>query len=127
MKTRAEFNKNYYLKNQEQEKKRSLNYYHQNKQKIDREAKKVYMAEYLKTYQRKKKTPEQKEERNQRRRMRYATDQVFREREISNAKNWSRKNPEKKTNQRLVEAFGITLMDFKEKLILQNYKCAICA
>ena len=60
MKTVKERNKEFYEANKEREKARALKYYHENKEKIDRDAKKAYMAEYLKTYNRRKLTLEER-------------------------------------------------------------------
>ena len=125
-KTVKERNQEYYEANKEKEKARSLKYYHENKEKIDREAKKAYMAEYLKTYQRRKLTPEEREERNRKRRERYANDPEFREREKQQARRYGQRNPQAKRQSRLRVEFGITQQDYEAMLARQDGKCAIC-
>ncbi|MBP7709873.1 MAG: endonuclease VII domain-containing protein [Rickettsiales bacterium] len=39
---------------------------------------------------------------------------------------WSRKNPEKKREQKYRTRYGITLKQYEELLALQNHTCAIC-
>lgn len=126
MPTQQERNRAYYEANREQEQARSLSYYHKNKHSRDPQKKRAYMAEYLKTYKRKPKTSEQVAERNRRRRERYAKDPEYREKNRQHAKTWSQDNPEKKANQRLKAAFGITLDQFNKMLAQQNGGCAIC-
>lgn len=126
MTTQQEYNKAYYQAHREEEKKRKLEHYHQNKHKIDREKQKAYMQEYLKTYKRKPITPEQREERNRKRRERYATDKEYRERERKHAREWTRKNPRKRKAQRLREKYNMELAEFQRMLEAQGGKCAIC-
>lgn len=126
MQTSKERNSKYYTENKEKEKARSLKYYHENKDKIDREAKRAYMAEYLKTYQRKKPTEEEKQARSARRRKMYATDPTHREQVKNQARKWNAKNPEMKRSGRLKRTFGISLDQYQELLKAQGNKCAIC-
>ncbi len=126
MKTVKERNKEFYEANKEREKARALKYYHENKEKIDRDAKKAYMAEYLKTYNRRKLTLEEREERNRKRRERYASDLEFKEKEKTQARAWAARNTHRKRNSRLKSEFNITLEDYNALLEKQNGKCAIC-
>lgn len=126
MKTVKERNREFYEANREREKARALKYYHENKEKIDREAKKAYMAEYLKTYKRRKLTPEEREERNRKRKERYASDLEFREKEKAQARAWAAQNTHRKRNSRLKSEFNITLEEYNILLEKQNGQCAIC-
>jgi hypothetical protein len=122
--TKAE-NQLYYQRHTEQEKQRTLAYYHANKDKIDREAKKIYMREYLKTHSRKKPTRAQKDERNRLRRERYKTDPVMRAKDRAEAKRWQMQNPEKRKAQRL-KTYSLTVLEFQAMLTAQDGHCAIC-
>lgn len=126
MPTQSERNKAYYEANKEKEKQRSLSYYHQNKAKIDREQKKVYMAEYLKTYKRKPITPEKRQEVNQRRRERYATDPQYQQKLKDHAKAKHRLNPEAKRSGRLKAEYNLTIEEYQAMLEMQGNGCAIC-
>lgn len=124
--TSSERNQRYYQANQEKEKERSLEYYRQNKHKIDREAKRAYMAEYLKTYKRRKHSLEDRAEINGRRRARYAADPEFRAKEVAAVKLYYKRNPETRKNSNIRTVFGITMEDYKAMLLQQGNACAIC-
>lgn len=126
MDIQSERNRRYYEMNREAEKQRSLAYYHTHKEQIDREKKKAYMAEYLKTYQRRKPTPEELEKRRRQRRERYANDPEYREKARQQARERNRRNPRGKKNGRLRLEFGITLQQYEEMLERQGGGCAIC-
>lgn len=127
MKTQRERNQEYYQQHREELKVRKLAYYHDvAKEKIDREKKKEYMREYLKTYKRKPKTPEEIAERNRRRRERYATDPEYREKVKSQSRLRNQRNPRAKKNGRLKAEFGITIEQYNAMLERQGGVCAIC-
>ena len=126
MKTRKDWNREYYEKNKEKEKERSLAHYHANKEKIDREKKREYMAEYLKTYQRRKPTAEEKMERARLRREKYEKDAEHREKVKAQARKYNAKNPEVKKANRFKQEFSITLDQYNAMLESQGGRCAIC-
>lgn len=126
MNSKQEYNKAYYEANREREKKRKLEHYHQNKEKIDREAKKAYMKEYQKTYKKPPKTPEERAEINRKKRERYANDPEYRERAKETARNSQSRKPEVKRSYRLKSDFGITPEEFEKILENQGGGCAIC-
>jgi hypothetical protein len=123
--SQSERNRRYYEANRDKEKARKLAHYHATKDKIDRDAKKAYMAEYLKTYERKPNTPEQLAEKNRKRREQYATDPAHRARMQQEVKAWQQANPEKRKAQRLRQ-FKLTLDQFNAMLESQGGGCAIC-
>lgn len=118
------YNQEYYAKNRESEKQRSLNRYHQNKDRIDREKKKAYMAEYRKTYKKRPLTSEERSERNRLRRERYASDPEHREKLREQARR-SRK-PAQKRAAHLKREFDLTPEAFQSLLEEQGGGCAIC-
>lgn len=125
---KSAYNKAYHAKNLEQERARKLAHYHATKHLVpeDKKAqKKAYMAEYLKTYERKPKTPDQLSERNRKRREQYATDPLRREKQRQDVKAWQQANPDKRKAQRLRQ-FRMTLDEFNEMLKSQGGGCAIC-
>jgi Recombination endonuclease VII. len=126
MEKRTAYNQIYYRAHREEEKKRSLDYYYQNKDQIDREKKKAYMRDYLKTYKRKPITPEKRAEINRLRRERYANDAEYREQIRLKSRSFNAKNPHIKKNGRLKAEFGITLEQYNQILEKQSGRCAIC-
>ena len=48
------------------------------------------------------------------------------ERKRAASKAWKEKNPDKVLNKRYKERYGITLDEYRNKLVEQNYKCFIC-
>ena len=105
---------------------RSLAWYHANKHRIDKEARKKYMREYrLRNLDKWKRTPEQRAAINQRRRKRYAQDKAYRDEIRAKVKEWQTNNPDKRKAQR-IKKFGLTLDQFNQMLESQRFKCAIC-
>jgi hypothetical protein len=108
---------------------RSLAWYHENKHRIDREARKAYMKKWYaeNKHQLKKPSKEWRAAYNAKRRKRYAEDAAFREELKEKSKMASRKRcPRAKKNTRLRETFGITIEQWDEMLESQGHKCAIC-
>jgi len=64
-----------------------------------------------------------KEEKNRRRRERYANDPEYREKCLEASKNRSKRS---RINTRLKSAFGIDIEDYEKMLEKQNGTCAIC-
>lgn len=64
-----------------------------------------------------------KEEKNRRRRERYANDPEYRQRCLEAAKNRSKRS---RINTRLKSQFGIDIEDYEKMLDDQNGECAIC-
>lgn len=126
MKTRREYNQTFYQNHREKEKARKLAHYYEIRETIDREKKKEYMREYLKTYKRKPITPEKRAEINRLRRERYATDLEYQEQIKQKARENNKKHPMTKKNGRLRAEFGITLEQYNELLEKQGGGCAIC-
>ncbi|MDA8223472.1 MAG: endonuclease VII domain-containing protein [Desulfitobacterium hafniense] len=107
---------------------RSLAWYHANKDKIDKPKKKAYMAEYRIAHPDKwKRTPEQREKINARRREKYAEDEEYRESQKLKSNEYNlRRSPEEKKSSHLKGTFGITIEDYDELYRNQDGKCAIC-
>lgn len=126
MAARTEYNQAYYNLDPEKHRKRSRDWYAENKETIDKEQKKAYLKEYYKTYQRKALTPEQREERNRKSRERYANDPEYRARVKAQAKAAPSQLPENRKPSRLKESFGITMDQYMEMKNAQDGKCAIC-
>lgn len=92
-----------------------------------RETRKDYMKGYAKQNRdRFRRTPEQQQRYNARRRQAYARDETYREGIKTKVKAYNAKNPDKKKDQHLREHFGISLTDYQEILAKQKGKCAIC-
>ncbi|MFA5053580.1 MAG: endonuclease VII domain-containing protein [Parcubacteria group bacterium] len=66
-----------------------------------------------------------REQRNARRREKYASDAKHRETVKRQVKRWQEANPEKRKSQRL-RAFGITYAEFSQLMERQLNRCAIC-
>ena len=87
---------------------------------------KIYMRGYYKRNPDKfKRNPEQDDERNRRRRERYANDEVFREKTKADAKNWGANNRHKQRT-RVIRKYGLTPEIYNRMLEEQNKGCAIC-
>lgn len=70
-------------------------------------------------------TPEYKAHKNEMRNLRYATDPDYREKHKSNVREYNKKHPEKKLNQRM-RKYGITWDEYLKMRENQGGKCAIC-
>lgn len=90
--------------------------------------------EYMKNYYQKnkeskytsrQKTPEYKDLKNKKRRERYKTDAVYREREKQKTRDYNNKHPNKKLQQHL-NKYNMTISDYESMYNTQNGKCAIC-
>ena len=68
---------------------------------------------------------EYKQEKNKKRRERYANDSEFRNKKKKEVHDYYQNNPDVRLNQRL-RKFGIDLMEYRRLLEQQNGKCAIC-
>jgi hypothetical protein len=82
---------------------------------MDTPARKVY-----------KRSPQAQAKVNTARRAQYAANADLREKIKAATREWIKANPEKKKDQRLRAAFGISRVDFLEMLAIQNNRCAIC-
>lgn len=91
------------------------------------EENKIYMKEYYQNNKSKwKRTKEQQDKVNASRRQKYATDEDYREKTKKKVSEYNKKHPEIKKNSHLMYDFGITLEDYNNLLVKQDYKCAIC-
>ena len=126
-KSKSDYNREYYEKNKESEKKRKLEWYYENKDKIDKEK----QAERLKDWSKKNREHVKayrdatKDKGNARRRELYAQEEDRRISARQKALEWSRANPEKRKAQRLRD-YKISAEDFESMLEKQGGKCAIC-
>lgn len=99
---------------------------------MDEEQKRAAKREYLKRWQeanrehRKAYQEATRERRNQRRRERYAQDELYRDKAKKQAREWQAANPEKRKEQRIKKAHGLDLSDYTDLLIEQDNQCAIC-
>lgn len=55
-----------------------------------------------------------------------AYSQKWRDKHPNYVKLWNRKNPDKVKNSKIKTRYGITFDQYKQMLISQSYKCAIC-
>lgn len=95
---------------------------------MDRE-KNHYMEQYYSAnkekWESKQRTLEYKQEKNRKRRERYANDSAFRAKKKEEVHNYYQNNPDVRLNQRL-KKFGINLNEYRRILKEQGGKCAIC-
>lgn len=90
------------------------------------EANKVYMKTYYKNNGSKfKRTRQQQDVVNQRRRERYRNDPEFRERAKQAAKETRVRNPRTRLKQ-LLREYGMTIEQYENLVLKQNGVCAIC-
>lgn len=105
---------------------RSLAWYHANKHRIDKKARKAYMKKYAKNNPEKfRRTSEQQAKYNERRRKRYLEDKAYREEQKAKVREWQRNNPDKRKAQRL-KNYDMSIEEFNQTLLAQDYVCAIC-
>lgn len=91
------------------------------------EARKLYMQEYFKSNPEKfKLDEEQMQQKNARRRERYANDAEFREAQKAQAREWQQQNPEKSKAGRLMKTYGMSLEKFNLMMDSCNHSCEIC-
>lgn len=97
-------------------------------QERNKETRKEYMKAYYAANPEKftKRKPENQAKHNAKRRAQYAENAELREQIKAQSRQWIADNPEKKKDQRLRAAFGISRVDFLEMLAIQNNRCAIC-
>lgn len=93
----------------------------------NREFRKKYMAEYYAKHPEKfgRRTPEQRERYNEKRRAEYKTNPQLRQKVLADTKAWQTKNPEKRHAQR-VKKYGMTPQQVLEIMNRQSHACAIC-
>jgi hypothetical protein len=117
------YQRRYYRSRREQRLAKSLEYQRQHA-----DERKVYMRTYYaKNKQAKwgKRTKEQRAKINRARRLKYASDEQWREQHKANVKDWQRRNQDKRFAQRL-RPFGITPEQYRGMLAAQSGGCAIC-
>lgn len=123
---RSKYNREYYLRNKEKEKKRKLDWYYQNRDKINSEEKREYSRQYYRENKEKwVRSEEQAAKRNEARREKYRTDPMFRKEVKEKVRDWQANNPRKRKAQR-ISAYGLTMDQYEAMLESQNYECAIC-
>jgi hypothetical protein len=89
-------------------------------------ARKEYMRQYrLRNLDKWRRTKQQQDKINSRKRERYAADEQERIKACRWAREWQKANPEKRKAQRL-RAFGLSLDQYSEMLQKQSRRCAIC-
>lgn len=93
----------------------------------NQESRKKYLADYYKsnTCKYPKRTKEQQDAYNKRRREKYASDHEYRANIVKKIKEWQQSNPKARKNGRMKQ-YGITIEDFEYLMVKQDYKCAIC-
>lgn len=83
-----------------------------------------YMREYYaKNREKFKRTPEQQQRHNERRRSRYANDPEYAERIRQSMREI---DPSKRRNKRLQSTYGISQSDYEQMLLDQGFCCKIC-
>lgn len=85
----------------------------------------TYYHANLKKWKERQSEREYKDEKNKARRIKYATDEEYRNKQKNKVKDYFSRNKEVKLSQRL-KKFGITLDGYRNLLKLQGGKCAIC-
>ena len=104
---------------------------HSDKNKITCPKRKKHRREYMNSYYRNnknkyKRTPEQQEKHNERRRELYKNDKDYREKRLRDAKEFRKRNPTYKKDNDLQYKYGITYECYLKMKESQNDKCKIC-
>lgn len=117
----------HYLKHRERYLAEKSAYYHANKHKIDRAAKREYWKAWAaKNPEKAKRNPEQAARADARFKYRYSTDPEFRAQFVAHQKDYVKKNPRMLQKINLKRKYGITLEQYESMFAAQLGKCAIC-
>ena len=92
------------------------------------------ISNYMKNYNLKniekireyRKSEEVRKRKNEARRLKYKTDEKYRQILIAKSKNYRLRNPNAKMRQDLKSKYGMSINDYIAMLKSQNYVCAIC-
>lgn len=117
---KSEYNRRYYQENLERERIRKSAYYHATKDQSDREGKLQYLREYYRMNPEKyRKTPEQQERHNSKRREQYRASAEVRAARGAEAAAYRRRNPDRRT----LTTYKLTAEELE---LLTDAGCGIC-